>query len=110
MFNAPFQCEASHDACRINTDGLRVRLGQSAWACGKICFIELRSTLWQAGLSTAGEHRVLLSTLEHRWPVVCPAPCDQLGVVLKTCKLLAFLLHCLYFQAHIDVMNSLRLQ
>lgn len=32
--NASFPCEAATDACRINTGGLRVRLGQLAWGCG----------------------------------------------------------------------------
>lgn len=34
MPNAPFLCEAATDACRINTGGLGVRLGQLAWGCG----------------------------------------------------------------------------
>lgn len=60
MFNAPFQHEASHGACRIKTDGLRVRLRQPAWICGNICFTKLPSALWQAGVS------------EHSWRTSCP--------------------------------------
>ena len=97
MFNVPFWHEASHDACRINTDGLRVRLRQSAWVCGNICFTKLPSALWQAAVGTAGEHQALLSTLEHCCLVVCLVPCNPLGLALKTCKLLAFFLHSLYF-------------
>lgn len=44
-FNAAFQYGASHSACRMNTDGLRVRLRQSAWLCGNICFTKLLSAL-----------------------------------------------------------------
>lgn len=97
MFNAPFQHEASHDASSINTNGLRVRFRQSARVCGNIYFTKLLSAQWQAGVSTAGEHRACLSTLEHRCRVLCPAPCSPLGLALKSCKLLAFLLHRLYF-------------
>lgn len=103
-----FQHEASHDACRINTGGLRVKLRQFTWVCGNIYFTKLTSTLWQAGVSTDGK-RAFLSTLEHRWPVVGPVPCNQLGLVLRKCKLLSFFLHHLYFWTYINVMNSLPL-
>lgn len=109
MFNVPFQHEASHGACRINTDGLRVRLRQFTWVCGSIYFSKLPSTLWQAGVSTDGKH-ALLRTLEHRWPVICPVPCNQLGLVLRKHKLLSFFLHHLYFWTYINVMSSLALQ
>lgn len=109
MFNVPFQHEASHGACRINTGGLRVRLRQFTWVCGNIYFTKLPSTPWQAGVSTDGK-RAFLSTLEHRWPVVGPMPCNQLGLVLRKRNLLSFFLHHLYFWTYINVMNSLPLQ
>lgn len=62
MFNVPFQHEVSHDAYRINTGGLRVRLRQFTWVCGNIYFTKLTSTLWQAGVSTDGKS-AFLSTL-----------------------------------------------
>lgn len=60
-------------------------------------------------LRPAGEHSALLSNLGHGCPVVCPAPYSQLGLVLKTCKLLAFFLHNLYFWPYISILNSLHL-